>query len=108
LTSGWYYHLDTCFCPLSGKTALFYPEAFDGYARAVLANHIPDLIRVTEDEAKRFACNAVVKQNEIVMNSGCPVVRGKLEARGFHVHETPLGEFLKAGGSAKCLALTIG
>jgi len=32
----------------------------------------------------------------------------RLEALGITVLETPLGEFLKAGGSAKCLVLIIG
>jgi N-dimethylarginine dimethylaminohydrolase len=108
LTSGWFYHLDTCFCPLSEKAALFYPPAFDDYARTVLENHIPELIAVPAEEAERFACNAVVSANNVVMNTGCPVARGKLEALGFNVYETALDEFLKAGGSAKCLTLIIG
>jgi N-dimethylarginine dimethylaminohydrolase len=108
LTSGWFYHLDTCFCPIAENTALFYPPAFDEYAKTVLENHIPVLIPVPAGEAERFACNAVVGGNNIVMNTGCPVVRGKLEDLGFNVYETPLDEFLKAGGSAKCLTLIIG
>jgi N-dimethylarginine dimethylaminohydrolase len=108
LTSGWFYHLDTCFCPLSQDAALFYPAAFDEYAKMVLQNHIPSLIAVPEGEAMRFACNAVVGGNNIVMNTDCPVIRGKLEDLGFNVCETPLDEFLKAGGSAKCLTLIIG
>jgi N-dimethylarginine dimethylaminohydrolase len=108
LTSGWFYHLDTCFCPLSEKAALFYPPAFDEYAKMVLESHIPMLIPVPANEAERFACNAVVRGNNIVMNTGCPVVREKLEALAFKVYETPLDEFLKAGGSAKCLTLILG
>jgi N-dimethylarginine dimethylaminohydrolase len=108
LTSGWFYHLDTCFCPLTEGAALFYPPAFDDYAKMVLENHIPALIPVPAGEAERFACNAVVGGSNIVMNTGCPVVRGKLEDMGFRVYETPLDEFLKAGGSAKCLTLIIG
>jgi N-dimethylarginine dimethylaminohydrolase len=63
---------------------------------------------VLANEAERFACNAVVGGNNVVMNTGCPVARGKLEALGFNVYETPLDEFLKAGGSAKCLTLIMG
>ena len=107
LTSDWYYHLDTCFCPLSDKHALFYPPAFDSYALAVLAKHIPDLIPVTPEEAAQFACNAIVAGRDIVMNTGCPRVRQKLEALGFRIFEVPLDEFIKAGGSAKCLVLRI-
>jgi N-dimethylarginine dimethylaminohydrolase len=108
LTSGWFYHLDTCFCPLSERAALYYPPAFDAYAQAVLENQIPVLIPVPAQEAERFACNAVVGGQNVIMNTGCPVVRGKLDELGFNVFETPLDEFLKAGGSAKCLTLIIG
>jgi N-dimethylarginine dimethylaminohydrolase len=105
LTSAWFYHLDTCFCPLSERQALFYPGAFDHYGRTVLEKHIPDLISVPSEEAARFACNAIVANKTIVMNDGCPKVREMLEGLGFNVVTTPLDEFIKAGGSAKCLAL---
>jgi arginine dihydrolase len=108
LTSGWFYHLDTCFCPLSAGAALYYPPAFDAYARKVLEHHIPVLVPVPAQEATRFACNAVVAGRNIVMDTGCPVVRGKVEELGFNIFETPLDEFRKAGGGAKCLTLIIG
>ncbi len=107
LTSDWFYHLDTCFCPLADDLALFYPGAFDPYALKVLEDNIPRLIEVSEQEAGRFACNAIVSGRSIVMNEGCPRIREQLQSLGFTVFETPLDEFLKAGGSAKCLALTI-
>ncbi len=108
LTNSWFYHLDTCFCPLSESRALFYPGAFDPYARRVLENHVAELIAVSEREAARFACNAIVDDKRIVMNEDCPELRRTLEDRGYAVFDTPLDEFIKAGGSAKCLALVIG
>jgi N-dimethylarginine dimethylaminohydrolase len=108
LADEWFYHLDTCFCPLSEGEALFYPPAFDPYARKVLEHNIPRLVPVSAEEANRFACNAIVAGTSIVMNDGCPKIREQLECRGFNVFETPLSEFIKAGGSAKCLALIIG
>jgi N-dimethylarginine dimethylaminohydrolase len=107
LTDKWFYHLDTCFCPLSESQALFYPPAFDPYARKVLEHNIPQLIPVASEEAKQFACNAIVAEKAVVMNDGCPKVRQELAGLGFKIFETPLSEFLKAGGSAKCLALII-
>ena len=101
-----YYHLDTCFCPLNTDTAIYFPEAFDDYARRALSQ-IPHLIPVESDEASRFACNAVVVGNHVVMNAGCPKLEKSLSDRGFITHATPLEEFLKAGGSAKCLTLRL-
>jgi len=108
LTSDWFYHLDTCFCPLSEGQAMFYPDAFDSYGRKVLENHVVKLLPVDSDEAARFACNAIVSDGKIVMNDGCPKIHSALEALGFTVFETPLDEFIKAGGSAKCLVLKLG
>lgn len=107
LTNAWFYHLDTCFCPLPDGAALYYPPAFDTYALQVLQSHLATLIAVPDEEARRFACNAVVAGERVVMNEGCPQSRARLEALGYTVFETPLGEFIKAGGSAKCLVLKI-
>ena len=101
-----FYHLDTCFCPLDSQTAIYFPQAFDEYARRALSQ-IPNLIAVTSEEAARFACNAVVVDRHVVMNTGCPVLEAELDRRGFIPHGTPLDEFLKAGGSAKCLTLRL-
>lgn len=108
LTNSWFYHLDTCFCPLPDGRAFFYPGAFDRYARQVLESHIPELIAVSRAEAEKFACNAIANADRIVMNEGCPQIRRTLEERGFAVFETALDEFIKAGGSAKCLTLITG
>ena len=102
-----YYHLDTCFCPLAPGVALYHPDAFDAYGRKVLANHVPKLIAVGEDEAARFGCNAVVVGKTVVHNSRCPRLAADLRAAGFRSIEVELDEFLKAGGSAKCLTLRL-
>lgn len=107
LVDGYYYHLDTCFCPLTPEVAIYYPAAFDDYGRRALADAIPELIPVAEEEARRFACNAVVVGKRVVTNTGCPELLRDLAARGFEPQETPLDEFVKAGGSAKCLTLRL-
>jgi N-dimethylarginine dimethylaminohydrolase len=107
LVDEFYYHLDTCFCPLSATEAIYYPPAFDDYAQHALKEHIPHLIPVVEKEAQRFACNAVVIGKSVVMNTGCPQLEADLNQRGYATHSTPLDEFIKAGGSAKCLTLRL-
>ena len=102
-----YYHLDTCFCPLRAGEAIWYPPAFDEYGRTALQEHIDRLVNVTADEAARFACNAVVIGRSVILNTGCPLLKEELQRRGFRVYETPLDEFIKAGGSAKCLTLRL-
>ena len=105
LTDPRFYHLDTCFCPLDAGTAAWYPPAFDDYARRVLEANVRDLIVVSADEAARFACNAVVIGRQVALNTGCPEFEANLRTRGLKPRATALDEFIKAGGSAKCLTL---
>lgn len=100
-----FYHLDTCFCPLAGDAAAYYPPAFDSYARKVIESGVLRKIEVSPEEAVRFACNAVVADGKAVLPAGCGDLRRALEAWGYEVWETELSEFLKAGGAAKCLVL---
>jgi N-dimethylarginine dimethylaminohydrolase len=107
LTDDYHYHLDTCFCPLAPGEAIYYPAAFDDYGARALREHVPNLIAVEQAEARRFACNAVVVGRTVVTNTGCPNLHAALKERGYLPVETPLDEFVKAGGSAKCLTLRL-
>ena len=104
-----FYHLDTCFCPLTGGYLLYYPPAFDSYSNRVIEMRIPEEKRiiVEEPDAVCFACNAVNVGSTIVMNQISDGLKNKLTKAGFNVTETPLSEFLKAGGAAKCLTLRV-
>jgi N-dimethylarginine dimethylaminohydrolase len=106
LTDPYFYHLDTCFCPLNNDLAMWYPYAFTEDSRKRMAAAI-ELIAVNEEEAKRFACNAVVLNKHVVLPSGCPHITAELEKRGFTVHACDMDEYLKAGGACKCLTLKL-
>ena len=101
-----FYHLDTCFCAV-GDTAMYYPAAFDEYALAVLRDRFPDGIEVAPEEAVQFACNSVVIDDRVVMNATSPKLRAALPERGYECHPVGLSEFVKSGGSAKCLTLRL-
>ncbi|MEM9352081.1 MAG: arginine deiminase-related protein [Planctomycetota bacterium] len=107
LVDPYYYHLDTCFCPLVPGVAAYFPRAFDDYGRRVLRENVPVLIEVAEGEAREFACNAVVIGKRVITNEGCPDFHRSLGGLGFDPVATPLHEFVKAGGSAKCLTLRL-
>jgi N-dimethylarginine dimethylaminohydrolase len=104
-----FYHLDTCFCPLEGGYLLYYPAAFDGASQAVIERLVPvaQRIAVSEEDALAFACNAVAVGRHVVMNRATPALVEALADRGFEVIQSPLSEFMKAGGSAKCLTLRL-
>ncbi|NJM99814.1 MAG: TIGR00300 family protein [Phormidesmis sp. RL_2_1] len=102
-----FYHLDTCFCPLTDGYLMYYPPAFDAYSNRLIELRVAEEKRIVIDEvdAINFACNAVNVGQVVVMNKASDQLRQVLADRGFVVEETPLTEFLKAGGAAKCLTL---
>ena len=65
------------------------------------------MIEVEQHEAERFACNAVVIGQHVITNTGCDQLHAALPQRGYEPIATPLDEFVKAGGSAKCLTLRL-
>ena len=102
-----FYHLDTCFCPLSGGYLLYYPGAFDAYSNHLIEGRVPahKRIAIAEADAVNFACNSVNINSVVVMNKASKDLKQRMTEVGFQVIETPLTEFLKAGGAAKCLTL---
>jgi lysine-ketoglutarate reductase/saccharopine dehydrogenase-like protein (TIGR00300 family) len=104
-----FYHLDTCFCPLANGYLLYYPEAFDSYSNRLIEMRVPEdkRIVVEEPDAVNFACNAVNINDVVIMNKISSDLERRISEKGFKVIQTPLTEFLKAGGAAKCLTLRV-
>ena len=104
-----FYHLDTCFAPLSGGHLLYLPDAFDSSSRAAIEQVYPQShrIAVTEAEATRFACNVIDIDGKLLMGEVGTKLADQLKAAGYHVTQLNLSEFLRGGGSAKSMALRL-
>jgi N-dimethylarginine dimethylaminohydrolase len=109
LTDERFYHIDTCFCPLSDGFLMYHPPAFDFDSRVAIESRIPPHKRIVVDtlDAGNFACNAVNIGDQVILNKASGPLKARLMLAGFEVHEVDLSEFLKAGGSAKCLTLKL-
>ncbi|MGA2655430.1 MAG: arginine deiminase-related protein [Gammaproteobacteria bacterium] len=106
LVDPYFYHMDTCFCPIDDKFAIWYPPAFSEESQKEIKDRI-EVFAVPENEAKHFACNAVVLGKNVIIPSGCPETKKHLETKGYTVHECDMSEFIKAGGACKCLTLLL-
>jgi N-dimethylarginine dimethylaminohydrolase len=106
LIDPYFYHLDTCFCPLNKNQVLFYPGAFERHDIISIEKRF-EAFKVPEDEAKKFACNAVLIGDNIIIPKGCEVTRDILTHNYYIVHELEMSEFIKAGGACKCLTLVV-
>jgi N-dimethylarginine dimethylaminohydrolase len=104
-----FYHMDTALCPLPGGEVMYVPQAFTPAGRGMIRHRVTaaQRIEIGMEDASRLAANAVCLGNTLVM-SGCgEPLRARLAERGYRVVTTPLGSFLRSGGSAFCLTLRL-
>lgn len=106
LADPYFYHLDTCFCPLNKTQALWFPGAFTPESQLRMRQHA-ELFAVPLDEGQHFACNAVIIQDNAIIPADCPVTEIILTKLGFKVYCCPMTEFIKSGGACKCLTFAL-
>jgi N-dimethylarginine dimethylaminohydrolase len=104
------YHFDVVFCPLDERRAIVCPEALDTASARELMALVPEPLLLTQDEAiSTFAANSIVVPSAtggpatVVMPGAPGHVRDRLEAWGFATELVDTSEFLKGGGSIRCL-----
>jgi N-dimethylarginine dimethylaminohydrolase len=109
LASERFYHLDTCFCPLSGGKLLYYPPAFTPEALHTIETHVmpEDRIIATDDEAAAFCVNAINIGTHIVMAKAPASLKTKFTSHGFSLSEVDLSPFILSGGGAYCMTLRL-
>jgi arginine dihydrolase len=109
LVSPRFYHLDVCFCPLSGGEIFYYPPAFSAASLAAIRDVVAseDLIEATDEDAARFNVNAVNINDRLVMASASPHLVARLAERGYRVTEVDLLPFIMSGGGAYCMTLRL-
>lgn len=104
-----FYHLDTCLAPLPGGYLMYFPAAFDAASRKAIEAIVCEERRicVTEADAEAFCCNAVALDDTVLMNAASAALQDRLRQAGLTPVTTPLTQFMKAGGAAKCLTLNL-
>ncbi|KTG08781.1 hypothetical protein AUR64_13215 [Haloprofundus marisrubri] len=110
LTDENYYHLDVCFAPLDEETVLIQSEAFTDEGLATIHALFETVIDAPVDESTGgLACNLhSVDGERVIMSRGNPKTAALLEAHGYETTAVCTDEFQKAGGSVRCLTLSLG
>ena len=103
-----FYHLDTCFqkLPTDNNDAIFYPKAFKDETLSEFSQFF-NLIPVSEDDANKLACNAVVIKDTVILPSEGIDVSNKISDLGANVVVAEVSEFLKSGGACQCLVIAL-
>ncbi len=103
-----WYHLDTAFCPLHNGEVIAYRKAFTADSlRSIERAFGERIIWVSDADAENFACNAVNIRHDIILYRASTALKAALAQRGYTVIEVDVSEFMKSGGSCKCLTLEL-
>ena len=65
------------------------------------------MIPVSEDDANKLACNAVVVQDTVILPSEGIDVSSTISDLGANVVVADVSEFLKSGGACQCLVIAL-
>jgi N-dimethylarginine dimethylaminohydrolase len=101
------YHLDLALLPVGQDKALAVGAGFDRHGATLIRTTVPEVEELTLEEGLEFCANAVVVGEAVVMHRCPPRVGRILERWGYSPVESPVSEFLKAGGSCRCLTLRL-
>lgn len=105
-----FYHLDTCFVPLSDKAVMLCPDAFTNEGLQILKKCFDVIYEIPVEEAlATFCLNAHVlpEAKFAVLQSGSKFAMDALLSESYEVYETETGEFMKSGGSVFCMKMMI-
>jgi N-dimethylarginine dimethylaminohydrolase len=104
-----FYHMDTALRPLPGGEVIYYPNAFTAAGCAEIRKRLPSdkRIEIKFDDARLLAANAVSIGDAVMLSRCGTALRAAIERHGYRVITTPLGAFLRSGGSAFCLTLRL-
>jgi len=107
-----FYHLDTCFVPLSEDSVMLCKEAFTAEGLEEISKLFKNIFYIPEVEAiETFCLNAHVIINSgkgvrvAIIQSGSKVAKEVLLKNNYRIFETETGEFMKSGGSVFCMKM---
>ena len=105
-----FYHLDTCFVPLSKDSVMLCKEAFTEEGLAMIRQLFTKVYYIPEYEAEKyFSLNAHAFDahgtKTAILQKGSAITVDVLKQEGYNVVEIETGEFMKSGGSVFCMKM---
>jgi N-dimethylarginine dimethylaminohydrolase len=107
-----FYHLDTCFVPLSENQVMVCKEAFTAEGLSLIEQCFEQVFLIPIEEAiETFCLNAHVifhsdpSKRVAILQKGSTVAKSVLQKCGYRVIEVQTSEFMKSGGSVFCMKM---
>lgn len=105
-----FYHLDTCFVPLSRDSVMLCREAFTEDGLTMISQLFTKVYHIPEYEAEKyFSLNAHAFDahgtKTAILQKGSAITVDVLKQEGYNIVEIETGEFMKSGGSVFCMKM---
>jgi N-dimethylarginine dimethylaminohydrolase len=99
-----FYHLDTALQYIGDDGFLVAKNAFSENSLKELEKY-GNLIHLSQEDSDAFCANCIIFEKNIVMSNPSKELEEKLKKFGFTVLKNNMSEFLKSGGTIRCVSL---
>lgn len=103
-----FYHLDTCLLFIKELDLIvYYPEAFHPESIREIEELPSKILRVSREDANLFICNSVCIGMNLILYKCSDSLSAKLKEYGMNIISSDTSEFMKSGGSVRCMVLRL-
>lgn len=103
-----FYHLDTCLQYIEDvNLIIYYPDAFSPESIKKIEDLPSDILRLSDKDAFSFVCNSISIGRNLLLYECSKTLSDKLREYGLKIIKIDVSEFLKSGGSVRCMVLSI-
>jgi N-dimethylarginine dimethylaminohydrolase len=108
LCDPWFYHTALAAAFIGTDRIIYYAPALSAKSRTLLESKFDARIAISEQDAKEFmVCNNIVVGHNVIVHDCTREMEKALNGWGYEVIKCPADEFLKSGGSVRCLILPL-
>ena len=101
-----FYHLDTCLQYFEDINLIIYdPGAFSPESRKKIEGLPSEILRLSEEDAFSFVCNSICINKNLLLYNCTEALADELKNKGMEIMSIDVSEFMKSGGSVRCMVL---
>ena len=101
-----FYHLDTCLLFIEPiDLIIYYPGAFHPESVEQIEDLPSKVLRLSEEDARSFVCNSICIGMNLLLHKCPDSLSVKLKEYGLNIIQVDTSEFMKSGGSIRCMVL---
>ena len=103
-----FYHLDTCLLFIEAiDLILYYPQAFDQKSIKEIDTLPSKTLRISKEDARLFALNSICIGMNLLLYKCTDALACQLREYGLSIISLDTSEFIKSGGSVRCMVLRL-